>query len=72
MKNKVLNYKELVELAKANYTHGGMSIVECWEQSTFDEYVKEFGPITHDGAFEMFGFLHDVDMEENANAKNTI
>ena len=40
---KELTWKELYKLALRNYENGGDGIVECWDESTFNEYVAEFG-----------------------------
>ena len=54
MKNKKLTYQEFMELAKQNYTKGGMVFYECWEECQFNDYVKEYGAITKKKAFQMF------------------
>ena len=51
---KPLTWKELYKLALRNYENGGDGIVECWDESTFNEYVAEFGPITEEAALQMF------------------
>ena len=51
---KGLSYEELMDLARANYSKGGDTVYECWDRRTFDEYVKEFGPITKSKALKMF------------------
>ena len=43
---KYLAFEELIALAKQHYNHGGDGIVECWDRSTFETWVKEFGPMT--------------------------
>lgn len=54
MKNKELTYQEFMDLAKQNYCKGGMVFFECWDESAFDYYVKEFGVITKKRAFQLF------------------
>ena len=51
---KELTWKELYKLALRHYENGGDGIVECWDESTFNEYVAEFGPITEEAALQMF------------------
>lgn len=51
---KALTYDELMKLAIENYSNGGDSTYECWDQRTFDDYVKQFGPITRAKALKMF------------------
>ena len=58
-----ITYEELIEFAKENYTKGGDSVYECWDEQTFNTYVEEFGPITKKSAFEMFNMLYDVDRD---------
>ena len=38
--SKPLTWKEFYDLALRNYAHGGDGVVECWDESTFDEYVR--------------------------------
>lgn len=51
---KALSYSEFMELARQNYTRGGEIFYECWEEYQFNDYVKQFGPITRAGALKMF------------------
>lgn len=51
---KALTYVELMDYAKAHYNKGGDATYECWDERTFNEYVKMFGPITKRRALEMF------------------
>ena len=52
--NEPMTYEELIQFALENYTKGGDSVYECWDETTFNEYVQEFGPITKKKALEMF------------------
>lgn len=52
--NKILNYDELMAFALENYTKGGDFVYECWGKREFNDYVKEFGPITKQEALNMF------------------
>lgn len=59
---RALTYEEFIALAKENYTKGGDSVVECWRQADFDEYVKEFGPMTEARAkriLELYAVQHN-------------
>lgn len=58
----VLTYAELIALAKKHYNEGGDGIVECWSERDYDEYVKEFGPVTLGIAFSIME-LHDEDIK---------
>lgn len=51
---KTLSYQEFMELAKQNYSKGGMVFYECWEEYQFNDYVKLFGGITKAEAIKMF------------------
>lgn len=51
---KKLTYQEFMELAKQNYSKGGMVFFECWEEYQFDDYCKMFGEITEKRAIQMF------------------
>ena len=53
MKN-TLSFEEFKKLAMEHYNEGGDSIVECWDQKVFDEYVAEFGAMTKKKALYMF------------------
>lgn len=57
---KELTWKEFYKLALKNYENGGDGIVECWDESTFNEYVAEFGLITEKVARDMFKTAVDV------------
>ena len=65
--DKVLTYAELITLAKKHYNEGGDGIVECWSERDFDEYVKEFGPVTVGIAFSIME-VHDVDIKAEITA----
>jgi len=52
--NKPLTYDELMALALKHYSKGGDNFYECWNEKTFDEYTREFGPMTKEKALEMF------------------
>ena len=58
--NKPLTYEELIAFAKEHYTEGGDAIYECWEEYQYNDYVKEFGPITKEVALEMFNFHLEI------------
>ena len=60
---KALTYEEFMEYAKAHYNRGGDGFFECWEQSEFDYYVKEFGPITKRKALEMFRIDYEIERD---------
>ena len=66
---KNLTYEELMELAKKNYNNGGDGVYECWDEMTFDFYVKEFGPLTEKKALAMFGLEKELEDEEEAARK---
>ncbi len=55
-----LTWKEFYKLALHNYENGGDGVVECWDENTFNEYVKEFGPITEKVAHEMFSTALEI------------
>lgn len=48
-----LSFGELKSLAKDKYSEGGDGIYECWDQRTFDEYVKMFGPVSRNKADQL-------------------
>lgn len=51
---KILTYAEFMALAQENYCKGGDCVVECWDEVEFNDYVKEFGPITKEKAYSIF------------------
>lgn len=64
-----MTYAEFIELAKANYTKGGDSYYECWDEQTFSDYVKMFGPVTKKKAMEMFKDNAEIEAEYEAAAE---
>ena len=58
---KALSYAELIEYARMHYAKGGDSVFECWDERTFDDYVKEFGEITKSKALKIFRLYKSVD-----------
>ena len=60
---KAMTYEEFVEYAKKYYNNGGDTYYECWGQREFDEYVKEFGPMTKSKALSMFRTNYDIERE---------
>lgn len=64
-----MKYAEFIELAKANYTKGGDSFYECWDERTFAEYEEMSGKITKKSALRMFKDNADVEAEYDAAAR---
>ena len=60
MNKKYLSYKELIALAFDHYCEGGDGVYECWDEQTFNEYVKEFGQMTEKSALNMFRLYNEV------------
>lgn len=60
---KALTYDELMDYAKKHYYKGGDATYECWDERTFNEFVKEFGPITKSRALSMFRFDYEMERE---------
>lgn len=65
-RGKSLTYEEFIALAQENYCKGGDVIVECWEKSQFDEYVRMFGAITKTAAIKMFRQYESEEKEKQA------
>ena len=57
---KALTFDEFQAFAMKHYNSGGDSVVECWDEQAFDEYVKEFGPITKKDALSIFHMYNSV------------
>ena len=57
---KALTYEELMDYALAHYSRGGDATYECWGRKEFDEYVKEWGPITKRKALEIFRLDYEI------------
>lgn len=51
---KILTYGAFMALAQKNYCKGGDCVYECWDEDAFNDYVKEFGPITEEKAYGIF------------------
>ena len=64
-----MKYAEFIELAKANYTKGGDSYYECWDERTFNEYEQMFGKITKKVALQMFKDNAEITAEYEAAAE---
>lgn len=64
-----ITYDQFIELAKANYYKGGDSFYECWDERTFNDYVKMFKPITEKKALQMFKDNADIEAEYDAAAR---
>lgn len=63
---RALTYEEFIALAKQNYSKGGDSYVECWEDYQFYEYVSMFGQITEARALAMFDLEYEMQCENAA------
>lgn len=61
--NKVLSYADFIELARIHYNEGGDGVYECWDQFTYDSYIKEFGPMTKKEALAIFKTYKCVETE---------
>ena len=57
---KVLSYQEFMDLSIQYYAKGGDGYYECWDEKTFDEYVKMFGGITKSKALNMYKMAYGV------------
>ena len=57
---KALSYQEFMDLSKQYYLKGGDGYYECWDEKTFDEYVKMFGGITKSKALKMYKMAYGV------------
>lgn len=49
-----LSFDEFMALAKANYKKGGDAFVECWDQNTYEYWIREFGAFTKVSALQAF------------------
>lgn len=61
-----LTFDQFMALARENYGKGGDGYVECWDDRTFNYFVKEFGPITRASALDAFAQALDQENEERA------
>ncbi len=41
-----LSFNEVMQYAGSNYYNGGDVISEHWDERTYNDYVKQFGPVT--------------------------
>lgn len=55
-----MTYKELMAWGMKHYNEGGDVFVECWEESDFNEYVREFGPMTEKAACSLASIYEGV------------
>lgn len=58
--DKGLTWDEFRRLAKDNSTKGGLVVLETWEKYQFDDYVKQFGPMTKKDALALFKLYHNT------------
>ncbi len=63
---KALTFKEFIELANKYYEKGGDSYVECWDETTFNQYTEWFGEITQKRARRMFKSNYEEEKEHMA------
>lgn len=70
--SRVLSYEEAQKFAMANYDKGGDSFVESWADYQFDDYVKQFGPMTVKDMKSMFKTDNEVskDMEGSGQSQD--
>lgn len=52
--NNNLTYEGFQALAREYYTRGGDTVVECWDERDFHEWVEECGPMSHQDALNIF------------------
>lgn len=57
----MITYSEFIKIA---WEVGAMSIIECWDESSFQFYIEQFGPMTKESAYEMCRFTRVMDEEE--------
>ena len=57
---KALSYQEFMDLSLQYYAKGGDGYYECWDEKTFDGYVKMSGVITKSKALNMFKMVYEV------------
>lgn len=55
-----MTYKELIAWGMKHYNEGGDVFVECWAESDFNEYVREFGPMTEKTARSLANMYEGV------------
>ncbi len=60
---KVLSYEEVIALARENYNNGGDIVFECWDEKFYNDYVKEFGPISKEKLLSVFSTHKSVELE---------
>jgi hypothetical protein len=57
---KAMTFDELMDYAMRNYDKGGDGVVECWDKTTFDAYVRECGDMTKTKARQLFRLYKDT------------
>ena len=62
MKNSI-TFQRFMEIAKENKAS---TVLETWDETAFDEYIRQFGPITEKGARSICEFTEQVTAEEEA------
>jgi hypothetical protein len=57
---KTMTYKEFQTLALVHYNQGGDAVVECWDESDFNDYLAEVGEMTKESALALFEMYRGV------------
>jgi hypothetical protein len=63
-KAKGMTYAELMEYARAHYASGGDGVFECWDERTFDDYVRDCGEMTKRKALQLFRLYKETTDDE--------
>lgn len=61
---KGITFEELMKLAVRYYMQGGSEIIEFWDKNSFDEYEKEFGPMSRETAIKLMKTMKAVTDDE--------
>lgn len=61
---KGITFEEFMKLADRYYMQGGSEIIEFWDKNSFDEYEKEFGPMSRETAIKLMKTMKTVTDDE--------
>ena len=59
-KTDIVTFEQMQKIARKNYNRGGDGIVECWDRTSFNIYVDEFGPLTYKDVMDMIGLYRET------------
>lgn len=57
-----MSYKEFRAFANEHYCEGGDVIIEYWDERDYNDYTRNFGPMTKAKAWEIFNVYKEQEL----------